>query len=234
MVRKGYFMTSVLKKKRWARKALLSCSLLLIAMPSNDSVQAQEKSASELAKAAQSRFPGPTANGFLLPNGWHITPAGRQIETTDLLLNILPLKDSKHAVIATSGFNEHNIALVNLETGSFVAKESVRQSWFGLAMSADEKKLTWSGGGAGRLHTFDVADGKLTRTSELEPDVRSMKREEVAALKAQLVKDKSFRSGLCLDEQRQCVYSLKINAGKLAVIPFAADEAKELELGGAP
>ena len=29
------------------------------------------------------RFAGPTGNGFLLPNGWHITPAGEQVETAD-------------------------------------------------------------------------------------------------------------------------------------------------------
>ncbi|MCY2985087.1 MAG: bifunctional YncE family protein/alkaline phosphatase family protein [Planctomycetota bacterium] len=227
-------MTTKLQKKKWTRGALVFCSLLFVAAPGNGSLQAQEKSTNELGKTSESRFPGPTENGYLLPNGWHITPAGRQIETTDLLLNIKPLKDSKHAIIATSGFNEHNVALVNLETGSFLAKESARQSWFGLAMSADEQKLIWSGGGAGQLHTFEIADGKLTRTSEKEPDVRSMKREEAAALKAQLVKEKSFRGGLCLDEQRQCVYSLKINAGKLAVIPFGGEEAKELDLGGRP
>ena len=100
------------------------CSLLVIGAIHLGAVQSQEKSANELARAAESRFPGPTETGYLLPNGWHITPAGRQIETTDLLLNIIPLKDSKLALIATSGFNEHNIALVNLETGSFLAKRS--------------------------------------------------------------------------------------------------------------
>ena len=37
--------------------------------------------------------PGPTAEGFLLPNGWTIRPAGRQVPLTDLPLNILPLAD---------------------------------------------------------------------------------------------------------------------------------------------
>ena len=226
-------MTTLVKKKCLGK--FLVCGLMVHLAASNPlASQAQEKSASELARIGDSRFPGPTENGYLLPNGWHITPAGRQIETTDLLVNILPLKDSKHAVIATSGFNEHNVALVNLETGSFIAKESAYQSWFGLALSADEKKLHWSGGGAGRLHTFDVGDGQLTRTSEKEPDVKSMKREEVAALRSQLVKDKLFRGGLCLDEKRQCIYSLKINAGKLEVIPFGSKESKDIELGGRP
>jgi hypothetical protein len=29
-------------------------------------------------------FPGPTKDGFLLPNGWHLTPVGRHVEITDL------------------------------------------------------------------------------------------------------------------------------------------------------
>jgi YVTN family beta-propeller protein len=224
----------VIESKWDLAKVFLNCWLLLYGTVTARTVEAQEKPASELATASQTRFPGPTANGYLLPNGWHITPAGRQVETSDLVLNIIPFNDSKHAVIATSGFNEHNLAVINIETGSFVAKESVYQSWFGLALTSDEKKLFWSGGGAGRLHTFDLANGQMTRTSEREPDVRSMKREEVMALKAQLAKDKSFRSGLCLDEERQCVYSLKINSGILMVTPFETGESKELELGGRP
>ena len=51
------------------------------------------------------RFAGPTAKGFLLPNGWTITPAGGQVALTDLPLNIIPLADGKHALVATSGYN---------------------------------------------------------------------------------------------------------------------------------
>ena len=41
--------------------------------------------------------PGPTESGFLLPNGWTITPAGKQVPLSDLPLNIVPLADGKHA-----------------------------------------------------------------------------------------------------------------------------------------
>lgn len=227
-------MIAAFVKRERLRKVIVGCSLWIAGATSVDRLHAQEKSASETARPKTDRFPGPTETGYLLPNGWHITPAGKQIETTDLLLNIIPMKDSKHALIATSGFNEHNIALVNIDSGSFVSKEVAYQSYFGLALSADEKKVAWSGGGAGRLHSFDIVEGKLTRTSEVEPNVRSMKREEIAALRAQLARDKSFRSGLCMDEARQCIYSLKINSGKLAVIPLDGSEGKEVELGGRP
>jgi hypothetical protein len=54
------------------------------------------------------KFVGPTDKGFLLPNGWTITPVGKQIIITDLPLNILPLSDNKHVLVATSGFKNTN------------------------------------------------------------------------------------------------------------------------------
>src|SRR5205807_6392216 len=77
--------------------------------------------------------PGPTADGFLLPNGWRITPAGRQLQTADLPLNILPLSDGQHALMACSGFNRHELLLVDLNELKVLARETVFQSWFGLA-----------------------------------------------------------------------------------------------------
>src|SRR5690349_4854175 len=83
-------------------------------------------------------FPGPTKDGFLLPNGWHLTPAGRHVEITDLPLNIQPLRDNRHAIVTTNGFNQHNVSLVDLQEGKVVTSEWARQSWFGFALNKDE------------------------------------------------------------------------------------------------
>src|SRR5947208_12457088 len=99
-------------------------------------------------------LPGPTDSGFLLPNGWHLTPAGRHVEISDLPLNIHPLKDGKHALVTTNGFNRHDLSLVDLQQGKVVVSEWARQSWFGLAVSKAEDRVWWSGGGNGFLHTF--------------------------------------------------------------------------------
>src|SRR5262245_61617891 len=112
----------------------------------------------------KARFPGPTDKGFLLPNGWTITPAGRQVPLTDLPLNIVPLADGRRALVATSGYNPHELSLVDLNTLEVVSRVRVRESWFGLALSPEQDKVWWSGGG-NPLHTFDLRDGKLTRTS---------------------------------------------------------------------
>src|SRR5450755_1778422 len=79
--------------------------------------------------------PGPTDKGFLLPNGWTITPAGKQIALSDLPLNITPLADGKHVLVATSGFNNHELSVIDLESQKVVDHQTVRQRWFGLAVS---------------------------------------------------------------------------------------------------
>ena len=40
-------------------------------------------------EAGKPRYPGPVPGGYLLPNGWTITPTGRQVELSDLPLNII-------------------------------------------------------------------------------------------------------------------------------------------------
>jgi len=45
----------------------------------------------------------------------------------DLLLNIVPLKDSRSIIIATSGFNEHQLGIVDLYSGEFLRPERKRR-----------------------------------------------------------------------------------------------------------
>src|SRR3954466_10908060 len=89
--------------------SLLSlCFLLLSAAP----IAAQDKP----TKNAPG-FPGPTDKGFVLPNGWKLTPAGHQIVLTDLPLNIRTTPDGKYALVATSGYNAHELTAIELATG---------------------------------------------------------------------------------------------------------------------
>ena len=113
----------------------------------------------------KAQFAGPTDKGYLLPNGWTISPAGQQVTLTDLPLNIVPLRDGKHALVASSGFNKHQICLIDLAKREIVASGQAHQSWFGLAVSPSEDKVWWSGGGAGMLHTFDLKNNQLARTN---------------------------------------------------------------------
>src|SRR5262245_30949261 len=113
-----------------------------------------------LAADDQPKTAGPTTDGFLLPNGWTLTPAGRHLTLTDLPLNIVPLSDRKHALVATSGYNAHHLSLVDLESMKIVDHQKVTQSWFGLTTSADDSQVWWAGGGSNLIHSFGLKDKK--------------------------------------------------------------------------
>jgi YVTN family beta-propeller protein len=178
-----------------------------------------------LGTAETPRFPGKTARGFLLPNGWTITPAGEQVVLKDLPLNILPLADSRRVLVATSGYNAHELALVDLETRKTIHTETVRQSWFGLVMAPGGDKLWWSGGGGAALHAYHVKDGIPARADGRDPTAELGRGDN----------KNNFKSGLALDHQRNVLYSLDIDAGTLAVIDLAGKQPERtLALGGRP
>jgi YVTN family beta-propeller protein len=177
------------------------------------------------------QFPGPTEKGFLLPNGWTVSPAGQHVQLTDLPLNIIALRDGKHALVATSGYNKHQLSLIDLTTREIISNGPANQSWFGLVASPGEDKIWWSGGGAGMLHTFDLKNHQLTRTGQPEPYPVRPTRAQLDKLKTAL----SFKSGLCLDSHREVLYSLDINAGTITAIRLATGEpGKPVALGGRP
>ena len=113
--------------------------------------------------ARSARYAGATSAGFLLPNGWVVSPAGDQVLLADLPLNIIPLADNRHVLVATSGYNWHELSVVDIAKKSVVDHQAIRQSWFGLAVSPDRRRIWWSGGGGNNVHRFQLDGTKLTR-----------------------------------------------------------------------
>jgi YVTN family beta-propeller protein len=181
------------------------------------------------------QVPGPTPGGFLLPNGWHLTPAGRQVPISDLPLNIYALKDNRHALVASNGFNRHELYLVDLREGKVLGSEWARQSWFGLAVSKTEDRVWWSGGGNGFIHTFDLKDGAFTRLSKKEVNPADLSPLDVLKLADEFEKKKTFIAGMCLDESKGVLYSLDINAGTITARDIAGKaKPRTGVLGGRP
>src|SRR6185436_7964105 len=106
-------------------------------------------------------FPGPTDQGFVLPNGWRLSPAGQQIILTDLPLNIRATPDGKYALVATNGYNAHELTVIELATQKKVSVASAPQSWFGLAADEKVSRLWWSGGGDAVIRSFAFVNGTL-------------------------------------------------------------------------
>ncbi|HEV3120625.1 MAG TPA: alkaline phosphatase family protein [Isosphaeraceae bacterium] len=184
-----------------ATRAWAGVVLIVLALAA-DSARAQDPS----------RFAGPTAGGFLLPNGWMISPAGAQVTLADMPLNILPLAGGRHALVATSGYNSHNLALVDLAERKVVDAETVRESWFGLALDPKEGTLWWSGGGSKAIHKFRLAG------QSLEPAAKDSSAKPDETRSAGRANPHPFKSGLTFDAAHRVLYSLDIEEGTITAI----------------
>lgn len=181
------------------------------------------------------RFAGPTAQGFLLPNGWTISPVGAQVALTDLPLNILPLADSKYALVACSGYNPHTLSLVDLQSQQIVSKYSPTNSWFGLALSPQQDRVWWSGASDNILHTLDLTNHQLKLVDQLEPGAPGQPKSGKGKKKKGSEGIGHFRSGLYLDAAGKTLYSLDINGGSiLALDPQTGTTKRSAPIGGRP
>jgi YVTN family beta-propeller protein len=164
------------------------------------------------------RYAGPTSEGFLLPNGWRLSPAGQHVVLTDLPLNILPLADGNHVLVSTDGYNRHELSLIALQTRQLLGRETVAQSWFGLVLSPKEDRVWWSGAGSNLVHSFHLSGGNLVQTGQLEPYPARASKEEIERFRKETAKQGRFRSGLALDPTGQTLFSLDINTGTITAL----------------
>ncbi|MGO9600215.1 MAG: bifunctional YncE family protein/alkaline phosphatase family protein [Isosphaeraceae bacterium] len=172
------------------------------------------------------RYAGATKTGFLLPNGWVVSPAGQHVIIPDLPLNVLALPDNHHALVATSGFNAHELLLIDLPKQEIKERRTVRESWFGLAATPDRHRIWWSGGGSNVTHRFQL-DGQALSFLGTEPKAEA----KTAAPRTKA----HFRSGLAFDSRRNILYSLDIDYGTLtAYDPQTEKELKSAAVGNRP
>src|SRR6266571_794926 len=112
-----------------------------------------------LAVVAKRLVPGPLAGGAtLLPSGWRIRPAGRQVTVGTLPLNIVTLSDGS-LVVTNNGNAENGLMGVDPATATVTWTRPLRAAWLGLAASGPSSADTvWaSGGGNNRLYRFTRA-----------------------------------------------------------------------------
>ncbi|MBC8085252.1 MAG: beta-propeller fold lactonase family protein, partial [Hymenobacter sp.] len=144
-----------------------------------------------------SALPGPLAatQQMLLPNGWKLTPAGRQIPLGDLPLNLQVAPDGKLAAVVNCGYGPNSVALLDAATGQVLDTQPVRTAWLGLAFGPQAQTLYASGGQSNRIHCFRVVGQKLVPDSAL-------------VLGQPWPKQKIGVAGLAVDARRQLLYAV--------------------------
>ncbi len=115
------------------------------------------------APVAKTVWPGLMRDGtVLLPNGWSIKAAGRQVRLGDLpVLAELHPTDPIIAVLH-AGYGEHEVVTVDANSGKVIGRVSMPETFAGLVWSRDGKSLFVGGGWDDVIYRFDYADGLLS------------------------------------------------------------------------
>ena len=159
-----------------------------------------------LAAQTPQAIPG----GYSLPNGWKITPLGKSLETSDMVLNATAAPDGLAVIAMHAGYNPHGLVVVDTKTEEIVQRIPLKSAWFGLAWSPDGKRLFVSGGNANGekgktktsapIYVFDYANGRLSN-------------EPVARLEETIDTSQLFWSGVAHHPKKNIVYAANRGTG---------------------
>ncbi|MBI2687259.1 MAG: beta-propeller fold lactonase family protein [Acidobacteria bacterium] len=119
------------------------------------------------AQQAPRVLPG---NGYALPNGWRITPAGKHVVTSDYVLNLTTAPGDQQIVALHSGYNPHGVLVIDPKNVEITQRTPLKSSWFGMAWAPGGKTLYISGGNAesrqnptaAPVYGFAYANGRLS------------------------------------------------------------------------
>lgn len=102
-----------------------------------------------------------TKSRVRLPNGWHLSPAGRSFRLGDLPLNLAVSPSKKWIAATNNGQSVQSIHLIDTKTEKVLDNIVIPKSWYGLKFSADEKFLYASGGNDNMILKYAIVNNKL-------------------------------------------------------------------------
>lgn len=125
-----------------------------------------------LTAAFAQELPHATEGGYLLPNGWRITPIGKAVQTEDLIMSTVAAPDGRAVIAMHSGFDPHGLVVIDTASGEAVQRIPLKSAWGGMAWRPDGKRLYVSGGNANArgpikptrapIYIFDYENGRLS------------------------------------------------------------------------
>ena len=118
--------------------------------------------------SSRSLIPGARdGSRILLPNGWSLSPAGRQLDIGELPLNMAVTPDDHYLITTDNGTAEQTLSIVDLEKWALVRKVPIPKAWVGLRMFDSGRRLLVSGGNDNLVYVFGFRDGNLTLQDSL-------------------------------------------------------------------
>ena len=154
-----------------------------------------------------------------LPNGWSLTPAGKQLPLGDLPLNIAVSPDKKLAAVTNNGQSDQTIQLIDVEKELVLDSIIIAKAWLGLAFSNDGKYIYASGGNDNRILKYSVNNNKLAGADTITIGKPWPERISIA--------------GLAVDDAKKLLYTVTKENNSLYVIDLQKKKVLSLHtLGG--
>lgn len=139
-----------------------------------------------------------------LPNGWSLTPVGKQLPLGDLPLNIALSPDKKLAAVTNNGQSDQTIQLIDIENEKVLDSIIIAKAWLGLTFSNDGKYIYASGGNDNRIIKYSVINNKLAGADTVSIGKPWPERISV--------------TGLAVDDSRKILYTVTKENNSLYVI----------------
>jgi hypothetical protein len=118
---------------------------------------------------SNAQTPGRQEGRTLLPNGWWLSPHGKQIGLDDFPIDAALSPDEKFLAVAHAGNSQPTLVLVNLTSDSVVQRIELSDAWFGMKFAG--KILSLSGRNKNLVYQFELAGGSLLARDTIRFDV---------------------------------------------------------------
>ncbi|TDH27014.1 hypothetical protein EXU57_09440 [Segetibacter sp. 3557_3] len=153
-----------------------------------------------------------------LPNGWHLSPAGRSFPLGDLPLNIAVSSSKKYMAVTNNGQSIQSLQLIDPRTEKVLHNVIIPKSWYGLKFSSDERILYASGGNDNWILQYAIVNNQL----QLRDTIKLGKPWP----------EKISPAGIEIDDARKVMYVVTKENNALYVVNMAEKQVSQtLDLG---
>lgn len=152
-----------------------------------------------------------------LPNGWGLSPAGKQIDLGDLPLNLATSKDGKWMAVTNNGQSRHSLQLIQLSDEKIKAEIELPMAWYGLTFSTNSKYLFASAGNENKILKFDISQGGFNKIDSF--------------VLGSPWPNKIGPAGIALDEKSHRIYVVTKEDNSLYIIDSKSKSQQKFSLG---
>jgi YVTN family beta-propeller protein len=157
-------------------------------------------------------------NRVKLPNGWHLSPAGRSLPLGDFPLNLAVSKSKKWMAVTNNGQSVQSLQLIDVKSEKIIDNIIIPKSWYGLTFSADEKFLYASGGNDNWILKYGIESNRLRLRDSI--------------LLGKKWPEKISPAGLVIDDKRNILYVVTKENNALYIVDLKTKSTlKKIELG---